>query len=82
MTCRTEDSFIDNPSGWKIFHLLPVYCFPKLQSTADRLENTEARLRMAESDHNTDLESVLIKLEEEQQRYGFIYSISLGKSQF
>lgn len=49
-----------------VFYLVLV--FRKLQSTADRLENTEARLRMAESDMNTDLESVLIKLEEEQQR--------------
>jgi len=36
---------------------------------------------MAESDHNTDLESVLIKLEEEQQRYGlFIASVWVNPS--
>ena len=40
----------------------------KLQSQQDRLETTESKLRMAESDHNMDLESALIKLEEEQQR--------------
>ena len=42
--------------------------FSKLQSQQEKLESTESKLRMAETDHSMDLESALIKLEEEQQR--------------
>ena len=37
-------------------------------SLHSRLETTEHRLRSAEADHHMDLETALIKLEEEQQR--------------
>ena len=44
----------------------------ELQSVQDqlstRVEDAENKLRRAEHDHNLDLESALIKLEEEQQR--------------
>jgi len=44
----------------------------QLKDTTDnlqsRLESTEAKLRAVEHDHSMDLETALIKLEEEQQR--------------
>ena len=48
------------------------WVFSQLRSSHDsfhaRLQSTEARLKMAEDDHTMDLETALIKLEEEQQR--------------
>ena len=44
----------------------------ELQNVQDqltsRVEDAESKLRRAEHDHNLDLESALIKLDEEQQR--------------
>ena len=50
-----------------------LFCFGyQLRSTQDtlasQLEMSQAKLREAEADHNMDLETALIKLEEEQQR--------------
>ena len=51
----------------------------ELQSVQDqlstRVEDAENKLRRAEHDHNLDLESALIKLEEEQQRCVFNHFI-------
>ena len=48
----------------------------ELQNVQDqltsRVEDAESKLRRAEHDHNLDLESALIKLDEEQQRFVFI----------
>ena len=38
------------------------------ESFSHRLDTTEAKLRAAEADHGMDLDTALIKLEEEQQR--------------
>ena len=40
----------------------------QMQSSSDRLESSESRLKRVEMEHATDLETALIKLEEEQQR--------------
>ena len=34
-----------------------------------RLDTSEYRLRVSEADHHMDVETALVKLEEEQQRY-------------
>ena len=51
----------------------------QLASTQDhlqsRLDSTEMKLRQAETDHNIDLETALIKLEEEQQKYAAVIVI-------
>ena len=49
-----------------------IYFWLQLQTTTEslssQLESAEARLKMREEEHTSDLESALIKLEEEQQR--------------
>lgn len=40
----------------------------QLTTSSDRLEGSESRFRRMETEHSFDLESALIKLEEEQQR--------------
>ena len=65
-----------------------MFSTPQLQNTEERLHSrlmsTEERFRVAEADHSVDLESALVKLEEESQKsvsslaaivllYSFIY---------
>ena len=66
---KGSDAFDDKEDPFKP----SLFCFGyQLRSTQDtlasQLEMSQAKLREAEADHNMDLETALIKLEEEQQR--------------
>ena len=60
------------PKGKKRLGNLLNCCGSQLRTTQEslsaQLDITHAKLREVEQDHNMDLETALIKLEEEQQR--------------
>ena len=49
--------------------LIPLQLQSTSESLQTQLDNAEAKLKIKEDEYTTELESTLIRLEEEQQRY-------------